>query len=82
MDPDTNRNPALIEPPPVGEPAVLKGYLNKYANVARGYSTRWFVLREGMLSCMFCPYAAPDLMLVQIIGIKMTRALLPVAQFP
>ncbi|KAK2463943.1 hypothetical protein APHAL10511_003994 [Amanita phalloides] len=29
---------------------TLKGYLNKYTNVAKGYSTRWFVLRGGILS--------------------------------
>ena len=33
------------------EPPEIKGYLNKYANVAKGYSTRWFVLRDGVLSC-------------------------------
>jgi len=48
---DTNRNTALIEPQPAGEPGVMKGYLNKYANVAKGYSTRWFVLKDGILSC-------------------------------
>ena len=30
---------------------MMKGYLNKYANVAKGYSTRWFVLKDGILSC-------------------------------
>ncbi|KAF8625888.1 hypothetical protein AX15_005147 [Amanita polypyramis BW_CC] len=29
---------------------TLKGYLNKYTNVAKGYNTRWFVLRGGILS--------------------------------
>lgn len=33
------------------EPPELKGYLNKYANVAKGYSTRWFVLKNGILAC-------------------------------
>lgn len=46
----TNRNTALIEPQPAGEPGVLKGYLNKYTNVAKGYGTRWFVLKDGVLS--------------------------------
>ncbi|EJD53857.1 hypothetical protein AURDEDRAFT_157107 [Auricularia subglabra TFB-10046 SS5] len=46
----TNRNAALLESQPVGEPGVLKGYLNKYANVAKGYSPRWFVLKDGVLS--------------------------------
>ncbi|KAG8956889.1 hypothetical protein FRC03_010734 [Tulasnella sp. 419] len=32
------------------EPPTLKGYLNKYTNVAKGYNTRWFVLKDGMLS--------------------------------
>jgi oxysterol-binding protein 1 len=34
-------------------PTILKGYLNKYTNVARGYSTRWFVLKGGVLSCSY-----------------------------
>ncbi|KAF4566138.1 hypothetical protein EYR40_002047 [Pleurotus pulmonarius] len=32
------------------DPPTLKGYLNKYTNVAKGYNTRWFVLRDGILS--------------------------------
>ncbi|KAH8829083.1 Oxysterol-binding protein-domain-containing protein [Flagelloscypha sp. PMI_526] len=28
----------------------LKGFLNKYTNVARGYNVRWFVLNGGVLS--------------------------------
>ncbi|CCL99978.1 uncharacterized protein FIBRA_02003 [Fibroporia radiculosa] len=32
------------------EPPELKGYLNKYANVAKGYNTRWFVLKNGFFS--------------------------------
>lgn len=36
---------------PVTEPPTLKGYLNKYTNVAKGYNTRWFVLKNGILSC-------------------------------
>ncbi|KAJ3508300.1 hypothetical protein NLJ89_g5839 [Agrocybe chaxingu] len=35
---------------PLAEPPPLKGYLNKYTNVAKGYSTRWFVLKNGVLS--------------------------------
>jgi len=34
-------------------PHVLKGYLNKYTNMAKGYGTRWFVLKDGVLSCQF-----------------------------
>ncbi|KAG6906987.1 hypothetical protein DXG01_011063 [Tephrocybe rancida] len=34
-----------------GEPPAMKGYLNKYTNVAKGYNTRWFVLKNGILSC-------------------------------
>lgn len=40
---------------PLTEPPVLKGYLNKYTNVAKGYNTRWFVLKGGVLSCTFKP---------------------------
>lgn len=29
----------------------MRGYLNKYTNVAKGYGARWFVLRNGILSC-------------------------------
>ncbi|KAG6812617.1 hypothetical protein H0H92_001836 [Tricholoma furcatifolium] len=32
------------------EPPTMKGYLNKYTNVAKGYNTRWFVLKNGVLS--------------------------------
>lgn len=46
----TNQDISLIEPPS-SEPPEHKGYLNKYTNVARGYNTRWFVLRHGVLSC-------------------------------
>ncbi|KAG6817133.1 hypothetical protein H0H87_012324 [Tephrocybe sp. NHM501043] len=28
------------------EPPSMKGYLNKYTNVAKGYNTRWFVLKN------------------------------------
>jgi hypothetical protein len=35
---------------PLTEAPTLKGYLNKYANVAKGYNTRWFVLKNGVLS--------------------------------
>lgn len=31
-------------------PPVMKGYLSKWTNMARGYRTRWFVLREGRIS--------------------------------
>ena len=48
----TNLDRTLIEASPPTEPPVLKGYLNKYTNVARGYNTRWFVLEHGVLSCM------------------------------
>lgn len=44
-----NRDTSLIDGP-VSEPPVLRGYLNKYTNVARGYNTRWFVLKDGVLS--------------------------------
>ncbi|KIJ15782.1 hypothetical protein PAXINDRAFT_114163 [Paxillus involutus ATCC 200175] len=44
-----NHDKSLIEVP-ISEPPILKGYLNKYTNVARGYNTRWFVLKDGILS--------------------------------
>ncbi|KAF8552182.1 hypothetical protein OG21DRAFT_1466159 [Imleria badia] len=44
-----NHDQSLIDVP-ISEPPVLKGYLNKYTNVARGYNTRWFVLKDGVLS--------------------------------
>ncbi|KAJ6551954.1 hypothetical protein B0H19DRAFT_1159455, partial [Mycena capillaripes] len=50
----TNQDPALLHsapPPSASAPApVLRGYLNKYTNVAKGWNTRWFVLKEGVLS--------------------------------
>lgn len=51
----TNQDTTLLESPSSGvnpsEPPHLKGYLTKYVNVAKGYGTRWFVLKDGMLSC-------------------------------
>ncbi|KAG1741680.1 Oxysterol-binding protein-domain-containing protein [Suillus lakei] len=41
-----NHDTSLIEVPS-SEPPVMKGYLNKYTNVAKGYNTRWFVLKDG-----------------------------------
>jgi hypothetical protein len=46
-----NQDTSLIDTPS-NVPIVLKGYLNKYTNVARGYNTRWFVLKGGVLSCL------------------------------
>ncbi|KAA1466569.1 hypothetical protein DENSPDRAFT_831423 [Dentipellis sp. KUC8613] len=46
----TNQDTTLIEDATNNEPPTLRGYLNKYTNVARGYSTRWFVLKDGVLS--------------------------------
>ncbi|KAI9513276.1 Oxysterol-binding protein-domain-containing protein [Russula earlei] len=45
-----NNDTTLINDGLVSGPPTLKGYLNKYTNVARGYSTRWFVLKDGVLS--------------------------------
>ncbi|KAF8056496.1 Oxysterol-binding protein-domain-containing protein [Lyophyllum atratum] len=46
-----NHDTTLIDPPEnAAEPPVLKGYLNKYTNVAKGYNTRWFVLKNGIFS--------------------------------
>ena len=50
-----NQDTSLIEGPSSGPP-VLKGYLNKYTNVAKGYNTRWFVLKDGVLSCSSLPF--------------------------
>ncbi|EAU87124.1 oxysterol-binding protein [Coprinopsis cinerea okayama7 len=46
-----NHDKTLIQSkaPPTEAPS-LRGYLNKYANVAKGYNTRWFVLKNGVLS--------------------------------
>ena len=49
-----NQDKTLIpSPASQNEPVVLKGYLNKYTNMAKGYGTRWFVLKDGVLSCGF-----------------------------
>jgi ankyrin repeat protein len=50
----TNQNTALLESQAsqTEEPA-MKGYLTKYGNLAKGYNTRWFVLKNGMLSCKY-----------------------------
>lgn len=48
----TNQDKSLLDQAPSGsEPPSLKGYLSKYTNVAKGYNTRWFVLKNGILSC-------------------------------
>jgi len=51
--PVANQDNSLLQPPPTtsSEPPALKGYLNKYTNVAKGYNTRWFVLKGGVFSC-------------------------------
>jgi ankyrin repeat protein len=46
-----NNDSTLLNDAPISGPPTLKGHLNKYTNVARGYSTRWFVLKDGVLSC-------------------------------
>ncbi|KIO31152.1 hypothetical protein M407DRAFT_220923 [Tulasnella calospora MUT 4182] len=45
----TNRDTTLIDSSATGPPH-LKGHLNKYTNVAKGYNDRWFVLKDDMLS--------------------------------
>ncbi|KAI0653811.1 Oxysterol-binding protein-domain-containing protein [Cubamyces menziesii] len=45
----TNQDNSLIAEPSA-DPPELRGYLNKYTNVAKGYNTRWFVLHNGVLS--------------------------------
>ncbi|KAJ1310654.1 hypothetical protein OPQ81_009183 [Rhizoctonia solani] len=34
----------------LNDPPSHKGYLSKYTNMAKGYNTRWFVLKDDMLS--------------------------------
>ncbi|WAQ90581.1 hypothetical protein PtA15_12A571 [Puccinia triticina] len=41
--------PAITSSGPLTQP-TLKGYLSKWTNMARGYSTRWIVLEKGFLS--------------------------------
>lgn len=50
----TNQDPSLLKPASDSAPPELRGYLNKYTNVAKGYNTRWFVLKDGVLSCASC----------------------------
>ncbi|KAF7303589.1 Oxysterol-binding protein [Mycena indigotica] len=49
----TNQDAALIrseqQSAPIHAPS-MRGFLNKYTNVAKGYNTRWFVLENGVLS--------------------------------
>ncbi|KAK0461135.1 Oxysterol-binding protein-domain-containing protein [Desarmillaria tabescens] len=45
-----NHDSSLIQAPSSAQSPVLKGYLNKYTNVAKGYNTRWFILENGVLS--------------------------------
>ncbi|KAJ7595383.1 Oxysterol-binding protein-domain-containing protein [Mycena floridula] len=45
-----NQDNTLLQQTPISDPPALKGYLNKYTNVAKGYNTRWFVLNSGVLS--------------------------------
>ena len=47
----TNQDTSLLDQGKITEPPTLRGYLSKYTNVARGYNTRWFVLKNGTLSC-------------------------------
>ncbi|KAI5119210.1 hypothetical protein M0805_007721 [Coniferiporia weirii] len=47
----TNQDTSLLDQAGSStEPPALKGYLSKYTNVAKGYNTRWFVLKNGVLS--------------------------------
>ncbi|GAA5867313.1 hypothetical protein JCM3774_003542 [Rhodotorula dairenensis] len=36
--------------PPLPKQPVMKGYLQKWTNLAKGYKPRWFVLENGILS--------------------------------
>jgi ankyrin repeat protein len=80
-----NHDTTLIDQP-VLELPTLKGYLNKYTNVAKGYSTRWFVLKGGVLSCTSLSYAytlnlTPSFFM-QTIGIKKMNPLHHEGQSP
>ncbi|KAH7330555.1 Oxysterol-binding protein-domain-containing protein [Rhizoctonia solani] len=44
-----NQDVTLIGSTP-SDPPTHKGFLSKYANMAKGYNTRWFVLKDDMLS--------------------------------
>jgi hypothetical protein len=33
-----------------GTPPNLKGYLSKWVNYRQGWKTRWFVIKDGVLS--------------------------------
>ncbi|KAF7325030.1 Oxysterol-binding protein [Mycena kentingensis (nom. inval.)] len=49
----TNQDAALMRAQPQAVPVhapSMRGYLNKYTNVAKGWNTRWFVLENGILS--------------------------------
>ncbi|KAG8834003.1 hypothetical protein FRC18_002744 [Serendipita sp. 400] len=47
----TNQDTTLLEPANTQtEEPTMRGYLTKYGNMAKGYNTRWFVLKDGMLS--------------------------------
>lgn len=50
-----NHDQTLLEAPSLTatQEPTMRGYLNKYGNVAKGYNNRWFVLKDGMLSCEF-----------------------------
>jgi hypothetical protein len=67
----------LASPSAPSGPPSLRGYLNKYTNVAKGYNTRWFVLKDGVLSCKgsfaIMSYILSDSL--QIIDTKMTKPL-------
>ncbi|KAJ3754392.1 Oxysterol-binding protein-domain-containing protein [Lentinula raphanica] len=45
-----SQSPSSSSSSPSAPPPPLKGYLLKYTNLAKGYNTRWFVLRGGVLS--------------------------------
>ncbi|KAA1088990.1 hypothetical protein PGT21_003119 [Puccinia graminis f. sp. tritici] len=47
--PNTTHVPATASNGSLTQP-TLKGYLSKWTNMARGYSTRWIVLEKGFLS--------------------------------
>jgi hypothetical protein len=71
----------------LNEPPALRGYLSKYTNVAKGYATRWFVLKNGVLSCTHILVALTrfiliDIPFIQTTAIKKTKMSPPAVQYP
>lgn len=72
----TNQDNSLISEPSA-EPPELRGYLNKYTNVAKGYNARWFVLHNGVLSCKSLGTSAIEPMFIDFLQTTDTRTMRP-----